>query len=79
MQHFNDILSSLTDLSLDEKLALREAIDEQLHGGGAVPAIGAEVSPQVWAEEFRRWAAAHRRLPYEADDSRESIYEGRGE
>lgn len=29
--------------------------------------------------ELRAWIATHPRLPYEADDSRESIYEGRGE
>ncbi|HOB75734.1 MAG TPA: hypothetical protein PKG54_14545 [Phycisphaerae bacterium] len=29
--------------------------------------------------ELRAWAASHRTLDYEADDSRESIYEGCGE
>jgi hypothetical protein len=29
--------------------------------------------------EFRAWAASHRSLPTIADDSRENIYEGRGE
>jgi hypothetical protein len=28
---------------------------------------------------LREWAKSHRPLPYGADDSRESIYEGRGE
>lgn len=79
MPQFNDILSSLPDLSFAEKLTLREAIDEQLQAVEPAMSSGAEVSPQIWAEEFRRWAAGHRRLPREADDSRESIYEGRGE
>lgn len=36
-------------------------------------------SAEQWIAEFRAWIASHPRLPYEADDSRESIYEGRGE
>lgn len=35
--------------------------------------------PERWIRELRGWAASHEPLPYEADDSRESIYEGRGE
>lgn len=71
MQHFNDILGSLPDLSFDEKLALREAIDEQLHVGDPATSSSAEVSPQIWVDEFRRWAEGHLRLPREAADSRE--------
>lgn len=36
-------------------------------------------SAEQWIAELRAWIASHPRLPYEADDSRESIYEGRGE
>lgn len=36
-----------------------------------------ELSPQEWCEDFEAWAASHRTLPCEADDSRESIYAGR--
>lgn len=32
-----------------------------------------------WCERFQAWAASHRALLREADDSRESIYAGRGE
>lgn len=32
-----------------------------------------------WCQWFETWAASHRELPHEADDSRESIYSGRGE
>jgi Arc/MetJ-type ribon-helix-helix transcriptional regulator len=32
-----------------------------------------------WCERFERWAATHRPLVDEADDSRESIYSDRGE
>ena len=34
---------------------------------------------EEWAAAFREWASGHRVLPVIADDSRESIYEGRGE
>jgi hypothetical protein len=29
-----------------------------------------------WCAQFQAWAAGHRMLPQEADDSRESIYAG---
>ncbi len=32
-----------------------------------------------WITELRAWIASHPRLPYEADDSPESIYQGCGE
>jgi hypothetical protein len=32
-----------------------------------------------WITDLRTWIASHARLPYEADDSRESIYDGCGE
>ena len=38
-----------------------------------------ESSAQQWCEELEAWATNHPPLPQEADDSRESIYEGRGE
>jgi hypothetical protein len=58
-----------------EELAL-EALEERLaatvSGPTAVPA-------EQWVADFRAWAEGHRRLLHEADDSRESIYAGRGE
>lgn len=32
-----------------------------------------------WCEWFEKWASSHRSLSHEVDDSRESIYAGRGE
>ena len=37
------------------------------------------LSAEEWCEWFERWAASHRALSWEADDSRESIYAGRDE
>jgi hypothetical protein len=35
-------------------------------------------SAELWSKMFQEWASSHRQHSYEADDSRESIYEGRG-
>jgi Arc/MetJ-type ribon-helix-helix transcriptional regulator len=37
------------------------------------------LTAEEWCERFETWAASHRQLPHEADDSRESIYAGRDE
>ncbi len=47
-------------------------------------AIGEEplyrtASNAEWIKAFSEWAASHLTLPILADDSRESIYQGRGE
>lgn len=36
-------------------------------------------SPEEWVKALREWATNHPILPVIADDSRETIYEGRGE
>jgi len=40
---------------------------------------GSTMTPHERAQAFLAWAASHPTLPFEADDSRESIYAGRGE
>jgi hypothetical protein len=37
------------------------------------------LSPEEWCERFEAWAADHRQLLHEANDSRDAIYAGRGE
>ena len=60
---------------LPEEVALH-ALEEQL----LVPELQeAELSAEEWVADIRAWARSHRHLPIEADDSRESIYAGRGE
>lgn len=58
-----------------------EAVEEKLAVADDVSATNGheELSADQWIARFRRWAASHRPLPNEADDSRESIYAGRGE
>ncbi|RJP42118.1 MAG: hypothetical protein C4547_00715 [Phycisphaerales bacterium] len=54
-----------------------EVVEERVAGtnGLNTPAL----SPQQWSREWHEWAASHRRLDRAVDDSRESIYAGRGE
>jgi Arc/MetJ-type ribon-helix-helix transcriptional regulator len=35
--------------------------------------------PAEWVREFRKWARSHKTRSRHLDDSREAIYEGRGE
>ncbi len=58
-----------------ETIAL-ELLEEQLHGE---PLNGASLSAAEWVADIRSWASSHRALSHEADDTRESIYAGRGE
>jgi hypothetical protein len=39
----------------------------------------ARLHPDQWVAAWRAWVASHPWRPYIADDSRESIYAGRGE
>ena len=75
MSDLSSIIDSLSGLSPDEISALREAIDDRLR---SEPSSG-ELTPEEWVKDFRQWAESHRPLPHPADDSRDSIYEGRGE
>ncbi len=57
----------------------REALEAKFvsrRNGGTQPEAG---SVERKRAELRAWAASHAPLDYEADDSRESIYEGCGE
>ncbi|MEO8166473.1 MAG: hypothetical protein ABI619_13865 [Betaproteobacteria bacterium] len=41
--------------------------------------VSGELTAQEWCNRFEQWAEGHQALAGEADDSRESIYAGRGE
>jgi hypothetical protein len=45
----------------------------------AAASAPAPLSAEEWSTQFRAWVASHQKLPVLADDSRENIYEGRGE
>jgi hypothetical protein len=61
-----------------QELAERDAIGEN-GSVGREGAFAASMSAEEWSSAWRAWAAGHRGLPGIADDSRESIYEGRGQ
>lgn len=55
-----------------------EAYLEQLAADSA-GGSATDLSPEEWAAQFHAWVASHQPLAGLADDSRDSIYEGRGE
>ena len=58
-----------------QEVASREAQT----GNGSSGLTQAELTPEDRATLWRAWATSHRSLPTVADDSRETIYAGRGE
>jgi hypothetical protein len=54
---------------------LERLVEESVRAESTPPPRSAE----QWEAEWRAWAAGHASLPTVADDSRESIYAGRGE
>jgi hypothetical protein len=63
-------------LSVDEYL---RSLLPQPNGGAEQGRLYETTTPGEWVRVFREWAASHSVLPMVADDSRESIYRGRGE
>lgn len=55
---------------------IAEAIEEKL---SVVSQDSSHLSAEQWCSEWRVWAASHRTLDHVVDDSRETIYAGRGE
>lgn len=64
-------VSRLVAEAIEEKLTL---LDDEAREATPRPR-----TPEQWVAELRAWAASHPRRDYIADDSRESIYDGRGE
>lgn len=57
----------------------REALEERLSLSPRPAAPQSPLPADQRVAELLRWVASHRPLEHDADDSRESIYEGRGE
>jgi hypothetical protein len=56
-----------------------DTLEEKLASGQAeTPTIAAETAEQ-WITRFNSWIESHPKRGYIADDSRDSIYAGRGE
>jgi hypothetical protein len=58
-----------------EEFVLR-ALEEQLANSAQSPSA---LSADEWVADIRSWAEDHRHRSGDADDSRDSIYAGRGE
>ena len=61
-----------------------DAVEEKLTGNGSgqpgsIASPAREETAQEWITSFDAWVQSHPRRGYVADDSRESIYAGRGE
>lgn len=62
----------------DVATLIREAVDEKLNAPG-VPSDPSELPYAQWKQAFDRWVGGRRPVGHFVDDSRESIYAGRGE
>jgi hypothetical protein len=65
-------LAAKTGINLDEYVA---RLVESCFPAPPAPVLTGE----AWERELRAWAASHKPLSTPVDDSRESIYQGRGE
>lgn len=78
-------LPAETEQKLREAAARRgETLEAYLASMAASCAVDvggppSEQTAEEWVAEFRAWAASHAPVTHFVDDSRESIYEGRGE
>ena len=62
-------------LSVDEYI---KSLLPQSNGDADENSLYKTATPEEWVRAFREWAMSHPALPM-ADDSRESIYQDRGE
>ena len=61
------------------RLAVREAQAPEPAGSDSVISYPPEYASRIeWSKALREWAASHPRVDHFVDDSRESIYAGRG-
>jgi len=67
----------VSDLS-PEAVQIVESLVQELRGRGRSVAPNI-LDPVGWSKSLRAWASSHPSRSIEIDDSRETIYEGRGE
>jgi hypothetical protein len=63
-------------------VAQGQSVEEYVRGLVVAASAGPApqpLPPDQWIASWRAWAAGHHRLPVVVDDSRDSIYAGRGE
>jgi hypothetical protein len=67
------------EVGKDPATFAREALEENFGSPHGSAAEGRPLSSEQRVAEFLTWVASHRPVGHEVDDSREAIYEGRGE
>lgn len=73
------LADNLRRLAAFKKLTPDEYAQWLVVGSAESAVFPAELTTEEWIAELKAWAASHKPLEHPADDSRESIYEGRGE
>jgi hypothetical protein len=72
-------LSGLPAPVADELRKLVTTLRDNLGSVPSFPGSVQEESPEAWARRLQAWVDTHPARPISIDDSRESIYSGRGE
>jgi hypothetical protein len=72
-------LSGLPAPVADELRKLVTTLRENMGAVPSDPGSVEEESPEAWARRLQAWVDTHPARPISIDDSRESIYSGRGE
>lgn len=67
----------LTGLSQEAAATVENLVRLLRSNGGSVPSN--VLAPEEWSVRLRNWAASHVKREIVIDDSRETIYAGRGE
>ena len=63
----------------EEAIRAIESLVSQLKARSNLSESAARLSPKEWTRSLLEWAASHPQFDRVLDDSRESIYAGRGE
>jgi len=79
LQFNNEIEQKLQEAAALHGLTVEAYVQRLVEQSVAVSQPAHTMPLEEWQAEFRAWIASHKPLPHEADDSRESIYAGRGE
>ena len=82
MSTIQEIEQAIAQLSPEEFARLRQWITEQsslVKHSDTIQPRKRQLSPDEWIADLKAWSDSHPPVHHFVDDSRESIYEGRGE
>ena len=72
-------VTGLPEAVIQDIQRLVTTLRERLGQGGTLAPSAADLAPEAWIARFRAWAASHPKRDIVLDDSRDTIYGGRGE